>query len=75
MSLQILCKGYLVANHEKPVLVKLIVKFMKKTLKTKSKRFMDKTEAQAWLMKEQEKIEMAYADGGTKGLLDFMGLK
>ncbi|WP_179108367.1 hypothetical protein [Rodentibacter rarus] len=38
MSLQILCKGYKVANHEKPILVKVIVKFMKKNIKNKKQK-------------------------------------
>lgn len=75
MSLQILCQGYKVANHKKQILIKLKVMFMRKVIKTKSKRFNNKAEAREWIHEQQDNINSAYNMGGTKGLLDFMGVK
>ncbi|OOF43756.1 hypothetical protein BKK50_04070 [Rodentibacter rarus] len=75
MSLQILCQGYTVANHEKPILIKLKVLFMRKVLKTRTKRFKNRTEAQEWVHEQQDNVNKVYFEGGTKGLMDYMGVK
>ena len=49
--------------------------FMRKVIKTKSKRFNNKAEAREWIHEQQDNINSAYNMGGTKGLLDFMGVK
>lgn len=75
MSLQILCQYYKKTETEKPLLVKLKVIFMRKVIKTKSKRFPNKEERKAWVLDQQEKILEAYNTNGTKGLMDYMGIK
>jgi len=48
---------------------------MRKVIKTKSKRFPNKEERKAWVLDQQEKILEAYNTHGTKGLMDYMGIK
>lgn len=75
MSLQILYQRYTVTGHEKPWMVKLKVIFMKKVIKTKTKRFSTHQELAEWTHEQQDNINKAYNSGGTKGLLDYMGVK
>ena len=75
MSLQILYQRYTVTGHEKPLMAKLKVIFMKKVIKTKTKRFSTRQELAEWAHEQQDSINKAYNSGGTKGLLDYMGVK
>jgi hypothetical protein len=75
MSLQILYQRYTVTGHEKPWMAKLKVIFMKKVIKTKTKKFSTRQELSEWAHEQQDNINKAYNSGGTKGLLDYMGVK
>jgi hypothetical protein len=56
-------------------MAKLKVIFMKKVIKTKTKRFSTRQELSEWAHEQQDNINKAYNSGGTKGLLDYMGIK
>ena len=75
MSLQILFQRYTVTGHEKPWKAKLKVIFMGKAIKTKTKRFFTSQELAEWAREQQDNINKVYNSGGTKGLLDYMGVK